>query len=99
MAQTLTVNDHSKSVTNAAGGTLIIPKNEKRKWFVIVNAGAVAVYLKLDAVPTANNGIFLTANGGSWFQDMATAPFYGEVRGIAIGGACNVTATEVQERI
>lgn len=70
--------------------TLVIAANASRREITVVNDGANIVYLALGRAAVAGNGIRLNANGGSW----TSAYWDGEVRGIAVTAATNVTIAE-----
>lgn len=81
----------SVSVSNAAS-TVVAAANRDRAEITICNDGANIVYLRLAGTgATANQGIRLNANGGSW----TSGAYTGAVCGIAMTAATVVTVSEV----
>ena len=81
----------SMSATSAA----VLAANNDRKYALVVNDGAVDVYLKVGATAVANEGIRINANGGSFemtreagnLSDLA-------INGITVSGTATVVVTE-----
>ena len=85
-----TASTSTTSVSVGITDTLIVPRNIGRREITIVNDGANTVYLALGRTAVAGNGVRLNANGGSY----TTSQWDGEIRGIAVTAATNVTVAE-----
>ncbi len=81
----------SMSSTSAA----VLAVNNDRKYALIVNDGSATVYLNLGATATANAGIRVNANGGSYEISREAGNLTGVViNGITASGTATVLVTE-----
>lgn len=81
------------TATNTSG--TCIAANTSRKDLTIVNWGSTAVFLSRGNTATANKGIYILGNGGSYQID-ATNLYQGVLTAITASGTSTMTVSEGQ---
>lgn len=85
---------HSTASMSTTSGE-VLAANAARRYALIVNDGAVDVYIKLGATAVANQGIRVSANGGSFEISPSTGNLYlGAINGITGSGTATMLVTE-----
>lgn len=85
---------HTTASMTTASGT-VLAANLARRYAIVVNDGAVDVYIKLGATAVANDGIRINANGGSYtLSPIYGNLFHGVINGITASGTATVLVTE-----
>ena len=81
------------AMTTTTGAALAA--NAARRYALLVNDGAVDVYIKLGAAAVANQGIRINANGGSYEISPSTGNLYlGAINGITATGTATLLVLE-----
>lgn len=86
---------HRAPVTVTTASTQILAAFADRTYGLIVNDGAVDIYIKLGGTAVAHEGILVKADGGSyeWGHDFGNG-YQGVVNGITASGSAVVLPTE-----
>ncbi|KKL57775.1 hypothetical protein LCGC14_2232050 [marine sediment metagenome] len=93
MGPKLAIAHTTASMTNASAAALAL--NNDRKYALIVNDGAVDVYLNLGGTAVANQGIRVNANGSSYEMSRNEGNLFdGVINGITASGTATLIVTE-----
>ncbi len=91
MAGKTSASTTSGKVSVGSSSTQILAANTSRIAAIVVNDSDEDVYVNLSGTAVMNEGVLLTANGGSLREEAYT----GEITGICTSGSKNVTVTEL----
>lgn len=81
------------SVTTSS--TAVLAANDNRVYALIINDGAVEIYLNLGGTAVANQGIRVNANGGSYeISQRNSNLFRGAINGIVASGSATALVTQ-----
>ena len=85
---------HTAVTATVASGE-VLAANKHREYVLLVNDGAVDVYIKIGAAAVVNEGIRLNANGGSYEMSRAFGNlFVGAINAIVGSSTAVVLVTE-----
>lgn len=94
MARSPLVYTHTTAPMTTASATVVAAKN-KRDYLLIINDGTVVCYLKLGVTAVVNEGIRLSANGGSYEMSREVGNlFQGAINGLTASGTATLLITE-----
>ena len=80
-------------VSVGATSTAVLSANSDRKYFALVNDSNEDIYVDLSGTAVMNEGIRLSASGGSLVMEIGNAMYTGAVSAICSSGTKNLTVT------